>query len=310
MDFITTGIIPLFLIIILGFAANRFRLLPAETGDVLCSFLYNVCAPASFFISIINSDLKSIFSPRLALCFFLAEMFSAAIFALYYSCVRGLSGKSLIMHTIQSFYGNLAYVGIPVFTITIGDITPLVLATLIHSVWTFPITVFLLDSENDKSTKFSPKKVLLLAVRNPAIPVCLLATILLILQIRLPQFLVKAIDMVGQPTTACSLFALGFTCYKGDGTETYTRPVILDALGVALGKIIVSPAIAYLIGRFLIHMTGIELQISTMIFLLPIALNCFVVSRQFDTEVQTSQLAILFSTLFFPLTLSLYLMFL
>lgn len=305
---VLSEIFPVFAIITFGYIAGHFKLLPQESGKILCKLLMDFCYPASFFVSILQSEFGEIFNPRFALCFMVSETIMITFFTLLFAKGFGIKGKNLVMRVFGSFYGNLAYVGTPVFLRLFGTVGPIPLGILIHSVIPLPITLFLLDLNDHPGQKFSLRKCSEVVIRNPIIIASFLAAVLLGMNISLPSVLMETLNEFGKPATAIALFALGFTCTGGNG-ETFSRSAILKASVVSFLKLIVCPFIAWLTTRW-IPMEASLTRFLILICMLPCAMNTFVFSQQYNAEPESGRACVLISTFFYVITVTVFLAFL
>ena len=145
MDPVVAKLIPIFILAFLGFFAGRIRLLPDNTSGALCSFLFFFCGPAVSFSNIITSEIRDIFNLRFTLAFIAFELSAVAVSSLLYKTIFREKGADLIIHVLCSFYGNISYVGIPVFLSIFNNVIPNLIALMIHVTLVAPVILFLLD---------------------------------------------------------------------------------------------------------------------------------------------------------------------
>lgn len=291
----------------IGFIAGKLRLLPENTGSILCAFLFYFCAPAVSFSNIITSDVRDIFNIRFALA---VMLFECAVFLLLFFIYRVLFGMrktSLIIHCLCSFYGNISYVGIPIFLAIFNNVIPNLITLLIHMLFTFPFVIFLLDLTSESGSDRNSFRTVLKSFKNPNIFFPLLGAALLYFHVEIPQVIRDSVELMGKPTTTVGMFALGMTCAQTESGR-FSLKVLGDALLSSVFKLVLCPLVAFIIGKYLLSLDGWWLNSLVIIAMLPAALNDFILSQRYHAEENFASFSVLLSTLFFSITISLYLL--
>ena len=283
-------------------------MLPHETGSILCSFIFQFALPALIFSNIASTNIKEVFN----IWFFIA-LFSTILIlnlALWFvlSYFFHINGAKRIMLMMGSTYLNLAYVGIPIFTMSIGSIIPLTIAIMMQYFLIFPTILTLLEHFSDQKTKFSFVDTFRSLYKNPVMIVSLLAFLVLALNINVPGFLAEGCRLLGSAASAAGLFALGFSCAdisKSDHGIVKDKEMITICV---ITKLIIMPVLGYILGRFVFNLDDWWLSALVMTCMLPTAMNQFIVSMKYNVAIADSQRIILFTTAGFSVTISLYLL--
>ncbi|MBQ6508480.1 MAG: AEC family transporter [Flexilinea sp.] len=307
MDPVIAKLIPIFILAFLGFFAGRIRLLPDNTSGALCSFLFFFCGPAVSFSNIITSEIRDIFNLRFTLAFIAFELSAVAVSSLLYKTVFREKGADLIIHVLCSFYGNISYVGIPVFLSIFNNVIPNLIALMIHVTLVAPVILFLLDRYSGNDVNSSIFRSMLGSLKNPNIFVPVLAVLLLLFRIPVPQVILDTVELLGKPTTTVGMFALGLTCSKN--SLRTAKNILFSASVSALVKVIVCPGIAYLLGRFVFRLDEWWLNSLVILAMLPAALNDYIYSQRYHRSENFAGAAVLLSAFLFSITISLYILF-
>ena len=308
METVIEKLIPIFILAIIGFAAGKIRILPANTSDALCSFLFYFCGPAVSFANILTSDLESIFNLRFALSLIVFELSVFFILFIIYRKLFRIGKAESVVHSVCSFYGNISYVGIPVFLTLFNNVIPNIITILVHGVLTFPLAVFLLDLFSGSGSTEGAIHAIKSSVKNPNIFMPLIGALLLLLKIPVPKIVIDTADLLGKPTTAAGMFALGLTCANA-GKLVASPKIILHALFSALVKLVFCPLIAWLIGKYIFALDPWWLTSLTIMAMLPAALNDYILSQRYHADETFASMAVLMSNLLFSITISLYIIF-
>jgi hypothetical protein len=308
MDQIINLILPILIVVLAGYCAARFHVLDKGTGNVLCQYLFYFSLPFLTFTNIYRAGLDNLLNGRFILTAILTIF---GIILLAYFVFRFLfqsEGQNLIMMIFGSFYVNATYVGVPVASMILSSVVPPLIILMIQASFFFPLTVFLMDVNSGKQSRINFKDSLLLLVRNPILVATLIAIVLLVFQIRVPQFVLTTTELFGKPAAATGLFALGFTCYL-PADQKITKSEIRRALTVTLFKTFLQPLLAWSIGRFVFHLDSWWLTAIVVCAMLPTAVNHFIVSQKYRCSENESKLIILFTTFGFTIMVSLFLYF-
>ena len=308
MDSIITKLIPIFILAFIGFLAGKYRLLPDNANSALCTFLFYFCSPAVAFTNILTSTIEEVFNLKFLLTIFLMEITAFIALSIFYKKVFGFKKAELLIHNLCSFYGNIAYTGIPVFLALFNNVIPNVLTLMLHNLISLPAMIFMLDWFSEKEAHLNPIKTLGSTLKNPNCFMPILAAILLVFKVQVPQVLIETIDLMGKPTTTVGMFALGLTCSHQTRGE-YSARVLIHAFITSFIKLICCPALAYLIGKFILGMNDWWLNAAVVMGMLPTALNAYILSHQYKSEENYASISVLMTTFLFSITISLYILF-
>ncbi len=308
MDSIITKLVPIFILAFVGFLAGRYRMLPDNTASALCTFLFYFCSPAISFSNILSSAIEDVFNLGFLLTISLVEIISFIVLALFYKRVFGFQKAEILIHDMSSFYGNIAYVGIPVFLALFDNMIPNIITLMFHNLLALPLMIYFLERFTDNEAQLDPRRAIINTLKNPNCFLPVIAAILLVLKVRLPQVLIDTADLMGKPTTTVGMFALGLTCSQHRNSE-YSVKVLLHALMSSLIKLICCPALAYLIGKYVFSLSDWWLNASIVMCMLPTALNVYILSQRYQSEENYASITVLMSTLLFSITISLYILF-
>ena len=306
MDPVIAKLIPIFILAFLGFFAGRIRLLPDNTSGALCSFLFFFCGPAVSFSNIITSEIRDIFNLRFTLAFIAFEFSAVAVSSLLYKTVFREKGADLIIHVLCSFYGNISYVGIPVFLSIFNNVIPNLIALMIHVTLVAPVILFLLDRYSGKDVNSSIFRSMIGSLKKPNIFVPVLALLLPVFRIPVPRVISDTVELLGKPTTTVGMFALGLTCSKN--SLRTAKNILFSASVSALVKVIVCPVIAYLLGKFAFRLDEWWLNSLVILAMLPAALNDYIYSQRYHRSENFAGAAVLLSAFLFSITISLYIL--
>ena len=299
-------VLPILIVVLAGYLAARFRILGRETGNILCQYLFYFAIPFLTFSNIYNTGLAELLNFRFMLTAILTIFIVIATSCLVFRYLFHFDGQDLIMMVFGSFYINIAYMGIPITSMVLGSVIPLLIILVIQASILFPIIVFLMDLKSGTKTKYSFKDMVLILVKNPILMASLIAIASLLLKIEYPKFILETTELMGRPASTTGLFALGFTCFL-PADRKITKSEIKNALTATFLKLIFMPSVAWIVGKYVFQLDRWWLIAIVICAMLPTAINHFIVSQRYLCRENESKMIILFSTFGFAFGMSLFL---
>lgn len=245
-----TSIIPIITIIVLGYILQVKGWFGDDFGPNLSRLIMNVALPASIFVSVmkyLTLDKLISLSGGLLYTFvvFILGYIVAYIAVVVFKVRPGRRGTM-----INTFVNaNTIFIGLPLNVALFGDqALPYFLIYYITntiSTWTLGVYLMTSDSKSGQSketTKFDWKKLL------PAPLVgFLVALLVLILRIPIPDFATNTLTYVGNIVTPLSLIYIGIVLAKaGLNTIAFDK----DTIVTLVGRFILAPLIMLLVLKF------------------------------------------------------------
>ncbi|MGF9663694.1 AEC family transporter [Arthrobacter crystallopoietes] len=281
-------------IILVGFAVGRGNLLGPGGSMALSRLAFFVASPCLLLETLSESDLEVIFSNTL-----IVAAASAVVVALVYFAVvriwfkRGIS--EVLIGAMSSSLVNSANLGIPVAAYVLGDAT-LVAPVLIFQLAFFsPLFLMALDSTTSRyrTTVFS---FLLQIVRNPILIGTAIGLLLAATGWELPEVVMEPIRLIGGAAVPAMLMAFGISLNGSKPLQANggRRKDVL--LGSAL-KLVLQPAVAYVVARYALGMEGHLLFSAVVLAALPSAQNVFVTAQRYESGVVIAKDTVLLTTI-------------
>lgn len=248
-----SSIIPIVVIIILGYVLQVRGWFAGDFGDNLSKLIMNVALPASIFVSVLKYlTLDKLVSLSGALLYtfgaFILTYIVAYIVVKVFKVPAGRRGT--VINTFVN--ANTIFIGLPLNVALFGDnALPYFLIYYITntiSTWTLGVYIMTSDSESGKSevaAKFDWKRLL------PAPLVgFLVALVFLVLRIPVPSFATSTLTYIGDIVTPLSLIYIGIVLAKaGLNSIRFDK----DTIVTLIGRFVFAPAIMfallYLVGK-------------------------------------------------------------
>ena len=248
-----SSIIPIVVIIILGYVLQVRGWFAGDFGDNLSKLIMNVALPASIFVSVLKYlTLDKLVSLSGGLLYTFGAFILTYIVA--YIVVKVFKVPAGRRGTVINTFVNATtiFIGLPLNVALFGDnALPYFLIYYITntiSTWTLGVYIMTSDSESGKSevaAKFDWKRLL------PAPLVgFLVALVFLVLRIPVPSFATSTLTYIGDIVTPLSLIYIGIVLAKaGLNSIRFDK----DTIVTLIGRFVFAPAIMfallYLVGK-------------------------------------------------------------
>lgn len=228
-------VLPLFLLIALGYALKRLKMYDEVTLKNINKLVFKVFLPVYLFHSIYSTDLSAVFDIKVILFAIAGLLIWFLLLMFFIPRMEKDNAKRGVM--IQGmFRSNFVLFGLPVAISLCGEenigITSLLLGIIV------PIynVLAVITLETFRGTKPSVKKIVIGIIKNPLIIASVLGVGMYLLQIELPYTIEKTVVDIGKVATPLALIALGggfaFHKVKGD---------IKQLMVSVVGKLVISP---------------------------------------------------------------------
>jgi len=281
----------------LGFLSRRAGLFKAENARILNKFIIYFALPALTFKAII----KSHFAPSLLKLPLLAIIvaFSCLLAAIFIAKIfRFRSAGTVGGFFLASTVGNTAYMGYPVTEAVYGSVnlTKAIFYDLFGTfIFLFTIGLYIAGRYGEIKTKSW-----LAGIREILIfpPLLALFAGFIFKGIVLPEFFLKSVDYLAASTVPLIMFSIGLSLRLGE-IGKYKLLLVL----VCLIKLVLSPALAFFIGRT-ISLSSSALGVSVLQASMPSALMTLVLGLEHKLDTSFLSTAVLVTTLLSFLTIS------
>lgn len=305
-----TDLVPIFVIMILGYVSGRRGEFNAQNARSLNQFVLNYALPAALFVSIVKADRAMLFSDvRLSLVSL--GVIVGCYFLTFYGC-RKLFKHTKAEASIAGLVGGaptIGYLGFAVLEPIFGTsaavgLVVAVVAIVVNAI-TIPIALFLLNPSKDGTVAasgpsgVSPGQALLNALKEPVCWSPILAVLIVLTGFHFPTDLDPIFNLIAKANAGVAVFAAGITLSTNKfefNTEIFFNTFM---------KLILMPAAMLGIG-LLVGISGEKLQMLVLCGALPPVFSGIIIGSRFQTYVQTGTSSLAVSTFLFMATAPLW----
>ncbi len=283
------------LLMLTGYCANRFGILGKDAQKCLSKLLINITCPALILSSVTTGERLD--SNQMLLMIFAAAIIYylvLPVIARFFSLAVAREKRS--EYQCMLIYSNLGFMGIPVANAILGKESVLYISFFIAvcNISLFSYAIMLLDNRKAEGQKMQFSKMI-----NPGTVSAVLAVLLYLFHISIPQVLLEPITSVGNTTTPLAMLLIGASLANSKPKEMFTeksmilftclRLAVLPLLFWGICKLVISDRL----------LAGVIVLISGM----PVASNIVMLCNELNRDGDYIAKGVFFSTLFSVITI-------
>ena len=293
------AVLPVFLMMAAGYLSRRLGVLKREDVAKYNRVAFLVFLPCLLFYNVYRSDLSSAVNPRLIAYAVLGVL---VVFTAAYVLVQRLEPlderRGVLIQGI--FRSNYVILGLPIAQALLGEGELGAVSVLIAIVVPLfnVLAVFVL--ERFRGGSVSPGQVALQVVKNPLVVSSALGVAALLVGLKLPGVVEKAVFGLGAVATPLQLFLLG-AFFRFEGLGRYVRALS----AVTTVKLVVTPAI-FLSLAAVLGFRGVEFVALLGIFASPTAVNSFTMAQQMGGDAELAGDIVVSTSVFSAITMFLW----
>ena len=293
------AVLPVFLMMAAGYLSRRLGVLKREDVAKYNRVAFLVFLPCLLFYNVYRSDLSSAVNPRLIAYAVLGVL---VVFTAAYVLVQRLEPlderRGVLIQGI--FRSNYVILGLPIAQALLGEGELGAVSVLIAIVVPLfnVLAVFVL--ERFRGGSVSPGQVALQVVKNPLVVSSALGVAALLVGLKLPDVVEKAVSGLGAVATPLQLFLLG-AFFRFEGLGRYVRALS----AVTTVKLVITPAI-FLSLAAVLGFRGVEFVALLGIFASPTAVNSFTMAQQMGGDAELAGDIVVSTSVFSAITMFLW----
>lgn len=304
MSPVVNVVLPVFAIILAGYAAGRLRLLSAPSSEALNGFVYYVALPVLFFSSMATVEPAKIFNWAFlgayaggqAITFFLALIVARLFFG-------GRPAENAIFG-MSAIFGNTGYMGIPLAMVAFGEAGtfPAILSTVFKSSVVIAIITALIEMDIRRGSGAGrmARDVATALAKNPMVTSAAAGIAWSFTGLGLAAPVETFCRILGAAAGPCALFAIGLFL-----VDKPIRKGLGEVGGMVALKLLVHPLATWWLAFKVFQLDPVWATVAVVMAALPAGANCFVIAGRYGIYVQRASTAILFSTIASVATVSL-----
>lgn len=297
-------ILPVFLIVLAGYAGGKAGLLGEAASRELNRFVVWLALPCLMFDVVATTDWQAVWHPG-----FVAASLggSLAVFlcGLLVGKARGLDLADMSVDGLNASYSNSAYIGLPLMFLLFGAQSRpfVVIAATLTLISLFAISVILIELAQHRGHKghVVAAKVGKSVLRNPIVMSPLAGLAWWLTGSSLPQPVDTFVSLLGGAASPAALVAIGLFLAARPLGEAAANPFVLMLTAI---KLAVHPAVTAVLVFYLLELPHDIAVMAIMIAALPTGTGPFMVAEFYARDGKVTSGTILLSTSLSVLTIT------
>lgn len=238
-------LMPVFSVILLGWAAGRRGIIPLAHCRSLTSFIMTFSLPALLFKFTAQVEPQVLMNRQILVSFTVGLMAVYIITFLFYRFILRHNRKIGGLASLTSSFPNFAFIGLPILMGLYGEesLIPVIISTLVGSLLLVPLTLIFLEDEDrgEGSKLMATGRKVIETFLNPVLLAPLVGIAVSFSGVRLPQGIYSSMALIGDPAPGLSLFAMGVTM------SGYRIVISREVILMVFIKSILSPLVMFFI---------------------------------------------------------------
>ncbi len=296
LDILIKDILPIFVIMFLGFASGKSKAFKYEDAQILNKLVLNYALPAALFVSIVKADRTMLFDDiKLTIISFI--IITGVFLWSYFSCYKFFkhTKSEAAVCALISGSPTIGFLGFavlePIYGATASTGLVVAIISIVVNAINIPIGLALMNAGGGKGNEQEGGK-----KSNPVLsalsqPVCwapILAVVLVLLDIRFPAILDPNFELIAKANAGVAVFAAGLTLsgmkFQMDKEVAYNAVV----------KLLIMPAALLIVG-LIFGMNSDNLQMMVLAGALPPAFSGIIIGSRYQLYVRTGTSSLTFS---------------
>ncbi|MCT1767163.1 AEC family transporter [Brevibacterium casei] len=265
-------------VILVGFLLGRSGVLGPTGQQVIAKLVFYAGTPALLYVTVSQTDLGLIFNSALLATGGSSLIAGFVLFALTRWIRKRSTGEAMFSAWAVS-YVNIGNLGIPIAAYVLHDVGYVAPVLLFQLIILAPIGMAVLDAAGKKKHDTHWYSTILQVLKNPILLGAAAGVAASATGFELPRFVFEPIDMIGATAVPGALLAFGISLK--DGWALPVRGTRSQLSYITVGKLVLQPLVAWVIGGPLLGYSGIDLFAIIVTSSLPTAQNVYIYSMQY-----------------------------
>jgi predicted permease len=292
-------VIPVFVMIVLGYGAAKWKLISEEGFRGLTMFVFSLAAPALLFIGGIRPHEGG---GGAAVAILVASVLVYGLAVVGARRVFGMNLAEAALFALACVFGNSVMMGVPIIVAAFGPpgVPPMLGILALQTMILLGIATIVTEVGLHASAPWA--RVLRVSaagiLKNPVVLSVIAAFLWVLFDLPLPMVLRRILELMGNAAPGLALFCLGGGLAGISAVAAWKETAAITGV-----KLVALPALTWALA-LLIHATPIETAVAVTMAALPTGANAFILARRYATGADRSGAAVVVSTAISILILS------
>ncbi len=299
-----TSLVMIFLLMIPGVIFKKKEIISVEQSDGISSIVVNVTWPCmvidamqmDFSVAVLKD---SGYTMAVTLLLFAA----IAVLTLLLAKLLRLDRRKRCITAFMLLFGNTGFIGIPVIRALYGTEAVFFAAIIemVNDIAIFTVGMVLIQMSAGAKLSMDPKRLI-----NPGLIGVIIGLVLFLLDMRLPEVIGGAVELIGNATTPLTMFLIG---YQLGGIRIKEILSDRNVYAITFVRLLVIPVMALVVMRLIAGEFSLLEKVIVLSFAMPAASVSAIFSQQYRGETMLAAKTVLLSTLLSVVTISVFAIF-
>ena len=261
-------ILPICLLLLLGFICVKFEFILAEHIKGLSQFVFKISLPAFLLQALASKRFDEIWHPSYFIAYgggsLLVFAFAFLLYRQYFQCRLTESG----VLSMGASMSNTGFIGTAILMMLIGQHAAIYLSLtlIIENLLIMTLTLIIAEAgiHQHRAKSHLLKQTLYNVIKNPVILSIVFGMLCVILKIQLPSSIAQALEMLGKTASPIALFVIG-----GSLVGMSLKAVDLQSMTLVLIKIVLMPLTIFVLLSISPNVSQEMLYAGTLLAALP-----------------------------------------
>ncbi|WP_158598513.1 AEC family transporter [Notoacmeibacter ruber] len=305
------AILPVFLVVLVGYASAKTGWLPETAGHVLNQYAIRVAVPALLFRALFQLDFAAAFAPPVLFAFYSGALIS---FVLGFTVSRLFfrdGAERAVAVGFAAMFSNTVLLGLPITERAYGEpeLTVIFGIISIHSLLLYPIGMTAMEiarpaNEGDSRAQ-RIRDGFRRIIANPLLAGVSAGILANLSDLFVPEPVMTGIGMLAESAIPAALVGIGMSL-----STLKIRSELSETFVVCFLLLILHPAIAWTLGRFGFGLDATQLRGATLLAAMPAGVNTYLFALLYDKGVRLSASVVMVSTILSIFTITAWIAFL
>ena len=299
-------ILPVFLLIGLGYLSALRGLFSSDNCDVVMKFAQTFAIPALLFTAVAKLDLATVFQPELLLSYYTG---AASVFILGILIARIVFKRrpgEAVAIGFTSMFSNTVLLGLPIIERAFGEdaLQPVYAIIAIHAPFCYitGITTMELARAGGQPLGKTLKRIAHEVLTNALTIGIILGFVVNLSGLQLPTFVWSPIEMLVTAALPAALFALGGILVRYKLADRFGETVVVLIL-----RLFLHPAIAYTLSHIIFAMPIEFVRAAVLVSAMAPGVNVYIFANMYDRAKGTAANSVIIGTATAILSISFWL---
>lgn len=297
LQVIILQMIQLFLVIALGYGLLKIKILDVEFNKRLTSLLLSVTTPALIVSSVLSTTLEKDIS-KIAFVFIVGVIIFIVLPILGFIIVKIMKVPTHQqgLYIFMTMFSNIGFMGFPVMKSIFGNEAVFLTAifNMLFNLLVFTVGIVFMNYHSTAKIKMNARQLL-----SPGVISSLIALLIYLTEIQVPDVIASTITMVGDITTPIAMMLIGSTLATVPLKEVFNE---IRVYPFTILKQIIIPIIAYPVLSFFIQ-DPLILGVSLIMIAMPVGNIAVLFATEYQKDVALAAKTVFMTTLLSIITI-------